>query len=276
MHVVVHSKGGLDTRSYLANFYPKDKEFFKILSFSTLSTPHNGSILADLVIKYNEGIKKAGRSEFNGFPGMSQEMVWMTSVHKGHENLTTDFAAGFNAQNIGRLTGLASEIEFYTYAADLDRNNNQRLDNDLTGECEQEGMASENFGSGWVPDCTPLPKIGNNLYQILRNTASVDLSYQDRPYDTGEPGGPVMLRTAIVTSVPNPFPLPNDSLVTIKSGQGEPYYINLVPENRRELYIGFNQGRNHASIGNNWVAIDVIGNLQSTESRIGDLKRETD
>ena len=47
IHLVAHSKGGLDVREYLAQYQPSHDKEFKVLSYTTLSTPHNGSALAD-------------------------------------------------------------------------------------------------------------------------------------------------------------------------------------------------------------------------------------
>ena len=49
VHLVTHSKGGLDARDYLANYQSQFDDQFEILSLTTLGGPHNGSALADLV-----------------------------------------------------------------------------------------------------------------------------------------------------------------------------------------------------------------------------------
>src|SRR5204862_2296448 len=43
-HIIAHSKGGLDTRDFLARTIPAN---FGVLSLITLSTPHHGSVGAD-------------------------------------------------------------------------------------------------------------------------------------------------------------------------------------------------------------------------------------
>jgi hypothetical protein len=47
VHLVAHSKGGLDSRYFLVNTIPSN---FGVLSLTTLSTPHHGSVGADYVI----------------------------------------------------------------------------------------------------------------------------------------------------------------------------------------------------------------------------------
>ena len=58
VHLVAHSKGGLDTREYLAKYQHLHEEDFKVLSFTTLSTPHNGSSLADLSVARQQAVNK--------------------------------------------------------------------------------------------------------------------------------------------------------------------------------------------------------------------------
>jgi pimeloyl-ACP methyl ester carboxylesterase len=56
VHIVAHSKGGLDTRSWLSSFSTTNAAGtatnppFRVISLTTLSTPHRGSALADLEI----------------------------------------------------------------------------------------------------------------------------------------------------------------------------------------------------------------------------------
>lgn len=71
VHIIVHSKGGLDTRDYLANYQPGRQREFKVLSFTGLSSPHNDSSGADVLVE-REGaannVGTLGRIEFVGFP----------------------------------------------------------------------------------------------------------------------------------------------------------------------------------------------------------------
>ena len=46
-HLVAHSKGGLDVREFLASTIPPN---FGVLSLTTLSTPHHGSVGADYAL----------------------------------------------------------------------------------------------------------------------------------------------------------------------------------------------------------------------------------
>ena len=54
IHFVAHSKGGLDLRNYLAVHHHSNSKDFKILSYTSLSTPHNGSVFGDLLEAYKE------------------------------------------------------------------------------------------------------------------------------------------------------------------------------------------------------------------------------
>jgi len=73
LHVVCHSKGGLDAKSYLERFHPANSAQFKVLSLTTIGTPHAGSVLADMCVERNAQITQGGTVEFQGFP-------WFTGV----------------------------------------------------------------------------------------------------------------------------------------------------------------------------------------------------
>ena len=68
IHLVAHSKGGLDVREYLAQYQPSHDKEFKVLSYTTLSTPHNGSALADLLVQRDAAVESLAEREFVGFP----------------------------------------------------------------------------------------------------------------------------------------------------------------------------------------------------------------
>lgn len=54
VHIIAHSKGGLDSQA-LAKLSPPD---FKVLSLSTLSTPHRGSAVADLQLIQRQAVDR--------------------------------------------------------------------------------------------------------------------------------------------------------------------------------------------------------------------------
>lgn len=55
---IAHSMGGLDCR-YLISRIPESEKNYKIASLTTLSTPHNGSEVADFLVRQFENVRKS-------------------------------------------------------------------------------------------------------------------------------------------------------------------------------------------------------------------------
>lgn len=150
VHMVCHSKGGLDTRAYLGWFYNKDQ--VEVLSQHTLSTPHNGSILATISIAritYNDPtsdndfvLKYMRQDGLGSFLGQAPE-------NPALGNLTIAYMTAFNAAN-----ALPGGIKYYAYGADADWNGDGEISN-----AEAEGMipGALNFAI----------RTGTLLYQVL-------------------------------------------------------------------------------------------------------------
>jgi triacylglycerol lipase len=262
VHLVVHSKGGLDSREYLANYQPAHDRDFKILSYTSLSTPHNGSVGADLLVQRSIAIRVTSNIEYVGFPSFTQSVAEETGLDAGTGNLTTGFAAGFNTANIPRLP---ASIVFNTVAADADQNGNAKIDRspDEYAELRAESPAltalDNTFGGQ-----TKTRIAVNAVYQVLRTTAGVTLTYRtERTFLGGQ-------RTvAVLTNVPNPVPLGNDVLVPIPSGQGIGGIAGRVTNSA--TFTGA-AGRNHSSVANAGVAVRVVPWIISIERANGDLK----
>ncbi len=75
----------------------------------------------------------------------------------------------------------------------------------------------------------------------------------------------------VVSGIPNSSPQLNDTLVTLASGHGEGFIFPFVSPSHRKTYFGSN-GKNHATIGNQSVANDVLLWIIESERRRGDLK----
>jgi triacylglycerol esterase/lipase EstA (alpha/beta hydrolase family) len=99
VHLVAHSKGGLDSRDYLARYQPAHEDTFEILSLTTLSTPHNGSVLADVAIARQTAAARATYVEFAGFPTGANLLTYLAGVDAGTLDLTTGSTSAFNAVN---------------------------------------------------------------------------------------------------------------------------------------------------------------------------------
>jgi len=259
VHLVVHSKGGLDSRDYLARYQASHDDTFKVLSLTTLSTPHNGSVLADVAVARQAAAARANYVQFSGFPGAANLLSYLAGVDAGTPDLQTTSTAAFNAVNVPLLPG---STVYNATAADADQNGNARIDNtpDEFAELRTESSSlsniysvNENMARGIV----------DVLYQILRNTSAVTVTYT-RKKILGIP-----YTVATVTAIPTVEPLGNDTLVTLPSGLGSGGFGGRTTSTA--TFTG-GAGRNHSSIADAGVAATVGPWLIAIETADGDLK----
>ena len=276
IHIVTHSKGGLDTREFLGRYYGAQRGMYKILTLTTLSTPHNGSVLADLALERHNAaarVGRLGRVEFEGFPDYTRQLVALATwggVDNGRRNLTTGFVGGFNRENVGRIGSLG--ITYGTVAADADLNGNARMDREnpdeyfhlRTESAELRRLDEQTVPVTGHPVGRQLSRfVVDSLYQILRQTATVSVSYRTQGI------WPATREVATIRSNPNPAPLGNDTLVTIPSARGEGSFQPLV---RNTFTFQGGAGRNHSNVADRGVAQRVIPWMIEAERRAGGLK----
>lgn len=256
VHLVCHSKGGLDAREYLAIHQPGFDDQFKVLSYTSLSTPHNGSVLADLVVERWKGAAATATSKvYVGFPDLTEWIVESRRAIAGYDDLQTTASADFNAANLALLP---SDVIYNTVAADLDQNGNGRVD---TIPPEWQELALEDPVLNNPPGPYSGETVLNVAYQILRGTATISVTSTAN-----------FLGWTTVTTTANPTPGPpvgNDVLVTIPSAQGVGTFASRVSNST--TLTGAN-GRNHASVANAGVASTVSGWIISVERAEGDLR----
>lgn len=121
VHLICHSKGGLDTRAYLNNNY--DPKTVKVLSVYTLGTPHHGTIVSDIIV--------AGRTTEDpesSDPDIDYLMdhdYWFLSTPQppAINNQMTGAMARFNAT----YPRVPAGVKFYNYGGDADLNNSGRI-----------------------------------------------------------------------------------------------------------------------------------------------------
>jgi hypothetical protein len=268
IHLIVHSKGGLDSREYLANVHgPGGGKDFTVLSYTSLSTPHNGSVGADLLIQRDIAVASKATLDFQNFPTFTQTVLDSLSADAGTPDLQTTSTAAFNTTNIPQLP---TKTIFNTVAADADQNGNGEIDRtpDEYAELRAESAqltAIDNKTVLGVNVGRKQTQIAINVaYQILRHTASVTLAYTTKK---GFFGGTKTIAT--LTSVPTSTALGNDVLVTIPSGQG---LGSIGTRTTNTTTFTGAQGRNHSSIANAGVAATVIPWIIQIEKTLGDLK----
>ena len=269
VHLIAHSKGGLDAREYLAKHQYTHDEDFKVLSLTTLGTPHNGTILADLMMERGnaaDNVGILGRLKFEGFPAYTQAMAAIADNflrNDGHPHLTTGAVSNFNQ---GNLSLLDRNITFNTIGADADLNSNGRID---SSPDEYRGLVIEDDKLRRLRNLSESLATGviNNMYQNLRTVRSINVSYRVECDITETP--PRCYLVATLVGVNNPSPLGNDTLVTLPSAKGEGSFNQFVTNS--QTFTGAN-GRDHSTIANQEVARTVIPWLIQIDRTKGGLK----
>ena len=263
IHLVAHSKGGLDVREYLAQYQPSHDKEFKVLSYTTLSTPHNGSALADLLIQRDVAVESLAEREFVGFPLLTETVLNQTPpADIGTTNLTTAFTASLNANTV---SAISPNTVFNTVAADADLNSNGQMDRVPVDEYREIRDESEELRAldAKVGGDIKIGVAMNVMYRILEWTESVGLRIERRSGLRG------ITTVAVVTANPTAETLGNDLLVSIPSGLGEGSVATRVANTH--VFYG-TDGRNHSSVADVGVAATVATWLLQIESKSGGLQ----
>jgi hypothetical protein len=276
VHLVAHSKGGLDTREWLATFYRDYSEhrtktpYFKVLSLTTLSTPHMGSAGADLLVAAEHAISTLGI-------GWS-EWLLATSMgtDRGTKHLTTKHVRQrFNPSN---LTALPDDIVYRAIGADADVDGDGRMfcswsgcgflgypeEAPEWGAMVKESSALQNLSylkdialcAATFTDVCGIAGIMDEFYQFLKRVDRVKLNEATIEV-FGWEIGTFYVGEALGSGGPN------DLLVTTKSAAGPlggPFVT--LPSLKR----------NHADVANEGMAEVILPYLQTTEAGIGDFQ----
>ncbi|MEE9209328.1 MAG: hypothetical protein V3U23_02655 [Kiloniellales bacterium] len=260
LHMVGHSQGGLDSRAYLALFRPrKDRDGFEVLSLSTLASPHNGTVIADIMeARKDESVRLADEVRFSGFPFFADLVVTLVPELPAVKNFTTEKLAIFNARN---LPGLGGGTVFGAVASDADRDGNMELDDspDEFGEMLQEMQ---------IPDIPFLTEFGlNRVYLTLRRVAAIEIVFEEESH--GPIGEGETITVAVITAIPNEPEVGNDIVVAIPSGLGQG---SFAAKTSNVATFDGSEGRNHISVLNQGVAQSVIPWILQAETENGDLR----
>jgi hypothetical protein len=245
IHVVAHSKGGLDMRSWLGTFGTVNS--FRVLSLTTLGTPHLGSALADAAVAVNaSGI---------GLPGLpTASLGFLGASGPALSNLTTPFAGGFNpVVPIG--------ADYQAIGADADR----RVDGRILSSPVDEYAAARSESGTLTSLFTFSPAVADDVttatYQFMRNTSTVRVIGILVPV----PYPPFLIPLTVPLAIPRGAPVGNDLLVNLGSSLGAP--APFAP-------VGSFSGpgaRDHASVANATMGGFVLPFLVMTDLTRGDL-----
>lgn len=250
VHIVAHSKGGLDVRKWLTLIEPGT---LGVLSLTTLSTPHWGSVGADYVLDAEKtGWKAAGYSD-SLFRTLLSKFL---GTDAGTADLRVSAVTRFNRENIPKLPqsftvdGETTPIFMYYTGGDANLDNSS-VDGKPTISVD------ETKGTPWVPIPPPLPSdfLKADLYTMVYNMMGT-VHHTQLVARHGFPlGGPKMA----IKEFPTTEFRRNDFLVTVKSSNirnmelaASPYSIGSV---------GFIPA-NHATIATSVMAEGIIRKIQ--------------
>jgi pimeloyl-ACP methyl ester carboxylesterase len=178
IHLVAHSKGGLDSREFLSKYLSAGDPEFEVLSLTTLGTPHNGSPGADLLVARSIATREAMKTEYVGFPVFTRQLAFIMSLSesRGWPDLTTSSARSFNASN---LPMLPSQTLYVAIGGDADVNGSETID--LEEEWVQ--LSWENTGLAILGKY--VEPVINLAYQFMGRTRTVELQFRREPCDSG-------------------------------------------------------------------------------------------
>lgn len=206
IHLVGHSKGGLDSRGYLAWRY--DAQAVQVLSFHTIGTPHRGSVLANISTyrRRHPSLTRSPEADINRF---LRNDTWIPLTGRfnrgplfpGITNLTTWFVADFNAATRGTLPR-----RFFSYGADAN----------VIGPIMGDPVIIETEAAPFItriPGIVDPEAIASRSYRILRDTASIRFTITEEILVPDAPPESVLELTELPTTAPQP----NDLVVTTRS-----------------------------------------------------------
>lgn len=144
IHIAAHSKGGLDTRDYLQRYYNTNQ--LKVVSFTTISTPHQGSAGADLI----RDMKAMNwlLLDVRDLTSLENIVAGLLPYNNGTKNLTTSYCEKFNARNSPYLP---SGVIYQSISADADLSGNGKMESSEYMEMIEEDETLTNIYNASVP-----------------------------------------------------------------------------------------------------------------------------
>jgi hypothetical protein len=245
VHIIAHSKGGLDVRKWLTLIEPGT---LGVLSFTTLSTPHWGSVGADYVLDAEQtGWKAAGYADSLFRTVLSKSL----GTDLGTADLRISAMRKFNRENIPQLpksfTVDGETTPFLMYSTGGDAN----LDNSSV-DGKPTISVDETKGTPW-----PLPMnfLKADVYQMVHNLMGTVHHTQLVPRGGFPLSGPKMT----IKEFPTTAFRRNDFLVTVKSSN----LLNLeIAANPYSIGTRGFIPANHATIATSIMANGIIRRIQ--------------
>ena len=240
IHIVAHSKGGLDVRDYLARKRPAD---LGVLSLITLSTPHHGSVGADYALDAQQASLEFDwpDDDLEKRTLLARALGFFSEKDSTHD-LRPRFVDGqFNPSNISNLPytttvdGETNSVFYYSFGADANLNRSPRhsIESNETEGVEILGIPVGGF--------EPIRNTVEEVYHIMGEVKSMDVVKSTTKFNSnGEP-----LWVVKENRYRGGFRL-NDFLVTVDSAH--------VPRFTPQPY----EGANHATVSKPHIANKVL------------------
>jgi hypothetical protein len=244
VHLVTHSKGGLDARQWLSTNAASNAAGpggFRVLSLTTLGTPHRGSPLADLEVA------TVGGAMVGGVPLGSLALFGLSPGGRSILDLTTFAGLGFNPP-------LPTGADYQMIAGDADTDSDLMIRSAPVDEYAPARSEQAMLASLFASDPPAADALVTDVYRFLRGTAVVVAL-------------PVPVVPGVTGLLPLPIPgptMPNDLLVRSDSALGAP--APFVPAPRSVVPF------DHAGIAGPSVGADLVPLVIATDTLRGDLR----
>jgi triacylglycerol lipase len=233
VHIIAHSKGGLDTRDFLARTVPSN---FGVLSLITLSTPHHGSVGADYSLDAQNANSLFSDSTIR------TKLAQQVTPDVGTTNLRVSFVENFNLQNGPLLPrqftvdGETNAVQYFSFSADANLDDSKSIfGNPTIQRNEINGTPEVNNLRG--------PLVMEQVYRLLGEVASTQLETKT-----------ILGHTVyVVKETPTQTFQLNDFLVTVNSARFNGFTEILSTK------------ANHATIANMDIANQAIIKIKSVQ-----------
>ena len=239
IHMLAHSKGGLDSRDFLASTIAPG---LGVLSLTTLCTPHHGSPGAD----YSLDSVTANAA----FSDNTTRVIMASLVPPdlGTPNLRVSFVEGFNLTNIPLLPTqftVNDETNPVVYQA-VSANANVDGSVDASGNPTIQIGETRGTGQGFKPDFVWVPAM-QAVYNLMGTVASTKLTARTLGI------WPLTTTVMVVKETPTQSFRTNDFLVTQFSAQINPFTLILSTL------------ANHGTISNPTVGTTVVNSIKAIQ-----------
>jgi hypothetical protein len=249
VHLVTHSKGGLDARLWLSANATGNAAApfpFRVLSMTTLGTPHRGSPLADLQLAV------AGGAMIGGLPVGATALFGLSPGGGSTLDLTTFAGLAFNPP-------LPTGADYQMIAADADADRDLTIRSAPVDEYAPARSEQAMLASLFAGDAPGTDALVTGVYRFLLTTQTVIPIPVPVPIPF-LPGATGMIALPIA----GPTPMPNDLLVRSDSALGAP--APFVPA------LGSPVPFDHAGVAGTAVGAAIVPLVIATDRLRGDLR----